>query len=98
VGILEERDAFWMICVATVHSANGMPFRDRDGRRFTMLASADLIQLNDVPHMLAMALDITERKRAEGSCARARRSCARSEPVSRGVPGEPDFHRHSPNE
>ncbi len=62
----EERDAFW----ADLRRDGSLRerecrFRDRDGRRFIMLASADLIQLNDVPHMLAMALDITERKQAE---------------------------------
>jgi PAS domain S-box-containing protein len=62
----EERDAFW----ADLRRDGSLRerecrFRDHNGRRFIMLASADLIQLNDVPHMLAMALDITERKRAE---------------------------------
>jgi PAS domain S-box-containing protein len=62
----EERDAFW----TDLHRDGSLRerecrFCDRTGRRFIMLASADLIQLNDVPHMLAMALDITERKRAE---------------------------------
>jgi PAS domain S-box-containing protein len=62
----QEREAFWIDL-----NRNGSlrerecRFRDRSGRRFIMLASADLIQLNDVPHLLAMALDITERKRVE---------------------------------
>jgi PAS domain S-box-containing protein len=62
----EEREAFWAD-LRRCGSLRGREcrFRDRDGRRFMMLASADLIQLNDVPHMLAMALDITERKQAE---------------------------------
>src|SRR3954465_573497 len=30
-----------------------------------MLTSADLIHVNNAPHMLGMALDITERKQAE---------------------------------
>jgi PAS domain S-box-containing protein len=40
-------------------------FRNRAGRPFTMLISLEVIQLNNVPHMIGMALDITERKRAE---------------------------------
>jgi signal transduction histidine kinase len=40
-------------------------FRNRVGKRFTMLISADCIQLNHVPHMLGLALDITQRKQAE---------------------------------
>lgn len=40
-------------------------WRDRRGQRFTILLSAETIQLNDTPHLLSMALDITQRKRAE---------------------------------
>jgi PAS domain S-box-containing protein len=40
-------------------------WRNRRGERFTILLSAETIQLNDTPHMLLMALDITQRKRAE---------------------------------
>ncbi len=40
-------------------------WRNRHGKRFTILLSAETIQLNDTPHLLTMALDITERKRAE---------------------------------
>lgn len=78
----DERSAFWADL-----RANGSlrerecRFRDRAGRRFTILASAQLIQLNHVPHMLAMSLDITERKRADAelreSEARLRESEAR---------------------
>ena len=56
-------------------------FHDRAGRKFTILASAELIQLNHVPHMLVMSLDITKRKRAEAELrageARLRESEAR---------------------
>jgi PAS domain S-box-containing protein len=40
-------------------------WRNRRGERFTILLSAETIKLNDTPHMLSMALDITQRKRAE---------------------------------
>jgi PAS domain S-box-containing protein len=38
---------------------------NRRGERFTILLSAETIKLNDAPHLLSMALDITQRKRAE---------------------------------
>jgi PAS domain S-box-containing protein len=38
---------------------------NRRGERFTVLLSAETIKLDDTPHMLVMALDITQRKRAE---------------------------------
>lgn len=38
---------------------------NRRGERFTILLSAETIKLNDTPHMLSMAQDITQRKRAE---------------------------------
>jgi signal transduction histidine kinase len=40
-------------------------WRNRWGERFTILLSAEAIKLNDTPHMLSMALDITQRKRSE---------------------------------
>lgn len=40
-------------------------FRNHAGQSFTMLISLELIHLNNVPHMIGMALDITERKKAE---------------------------------
>jgi PAS domain S-box-containing protein len=40
-------------------------WQNRRGQRFTVLLSAETIQLNDKPHMLSMAMDITQRKRAE---------------------------------
>ncbi|HEX4265397.1 MAG TPA: PAS domain S-box protein [Verrucomicrobiae bacterium] len=48
-------------------------FRNRAGQRFTMLISCEVIQLNHVPHMLGMALDITERKRAEAELRESER-------------------------
>ena len=40
-------------------------WRNRRGERFTILLSAETIKLNDMPHILSMAMDITQRKRAE---------------------------------
>src|SRR5439155_4126301 len=40
-------------------------WRNRRGERFTILLSAETIKLNDTPHILSMAVDITRRKRAE---------------------------------
>jgi PAS domain S-box-containing protein len=45
-------------------------WRNRRGELFTILLSAETIKLNDVPHMLLMALDITQRKRAEEELVR----------------------------
>jgi PAS domain S-box-containing protein len=81
-GYPEERESFWAD-LRRSGSLRGREcrFRNRDGRRFVMLASADLICLNDVPHMLFMAVDITERKQTEAESraneARLRESEAR---------------------
>jgi PAS domain S-box-containing protein len=40
-------------------------WRNRRGGHFTVLLSIEPIKVNDTPHMLSMAVDITERKRAE---------------------------------
>jgi PAS domain S-box-containing protein len=40
-------------------------WKNRRGELFTVLLSAETIKLNDTPHMLSMAMDITQRKRAE---------------------------------
>ena len=50
VGSIRQRECRW---------------RNRCGERFTILLSAETIQLNDTPHMLLIGLDITQRKRAE---------------------------------
>ena len=78
----EERAAFWTDLRRTGSlRERECRFRNRAGRRFTMLISAQLVQLNHVPHMLAMALDITARKQADAelraSEARLRESEAR---------------------
>jgi PAS domain S-box-containing protein len=40
-------------------------WRNRHGERFTVLLSVETIKLNDTPHVISMALDITQRKQAE---------------------------------
>ncbi|MFO1477422.1 MAG: PAS domain S-box protein [Verrucomicrobiota bacterium] len=40
-------------------------WRNRQGKTFTVLLSIESIRLNDTPHLLSMAMDITQRKRAE---------------------------------
>ncbi|HVV72052.1 MAG TPA: PAS domain-containing sensor histidine kinase, partial [Verrucomicrobiae bacterium] len=61
-----DREAFW------ANIRNGGSLREREccwrnrwGKRFTMLMSSEVIQLNHVPHLLCLALDITARKQAE---------------------------------
>jgi len=49
-GFIRQRECRWL---------------NRKGERFTILLSAETIKLNDTPHMLSMALDITQRKRAK---------------------------------
>jgi len=46
-------------------------FRNRARRQFTMLTSWEVIQLNHVPHLIGMALDITQRKEAEVEMSKA---------------------------
>ncbi len=50
VGSIRQRECRW---------------KNRRGERFTILLSAETIRLNDTSHLLSMALDITQRKRAE---------------------------------
>ena len=78
----EEREAYWAELRRTDSiRARECRFRNRAGRLFTMLLSSEVIQLNRVPHMLTLALDITERKHTEAelraSEARLRESEAR---------------------
>ncbi len=78
----QDREAFW----ASLRSDGSVSerecnFRNRNGKLFTILLSAEVIQLNGAPHILAMGHDITERKRSEAelraSEARLRESEAR---------------------
>src|SRR5205085_2611197 len=50
VGCIHQREVRW---------------RNRRGERLTILLSAETIKLNDTPHILSFAQDITQRKRAE---------------------------------
>jgi PAS domain S-box-containing protein len=50
VGSIRQRECRW---------------KNRRGERFTILLSAETIKLSETPHLLSMALDITQRKRAE---------------------------------
>jgi len=54
-GSIRQREARW---------------RNRQGRSFTVLLSIESIRLNDTPHILSMAMDITQRKRAEEELVR----------------------------
>lgn len=45
-------------------------WRNRQGKPFTVLLSIESIRLNDTPHILSMAMDITQRKRAEEELVR----------------------------
>jgi PAS domain S-box-containing protein len=78
----QDREAFWADLRRTGSiRERECRFRNRAGRPFTMLMSSEVIQLNHVPHMFSMALDITERHQAEAelraSEARLRESEAR---------------------
>jgi PAS domain S-box-containing protein len=92
----EDREAYWADLRRTGSiRARECRFRNRSGRLYTMLLSSEVIQLNRVPHMLTLGLDITERKQTEAelraSEARLRESEARfsaafhSSPVITGI-------------
>jgi PAS domain S-box-containing protein len=61
-----ERELFWEELRKTGHiHERECRIRNRWGKVFTFLISADMIEINAVPHLLTVGLDITERKRAE---------------------------------
>jgi PAS domain S-box-containing protein len=67
-----EREAFWEDLQRTGSiRARECGFRNRSGRLFTMLLSSQVIQLNRAPHILTLALDITQRKKAEEEVLKA---------------------------
>ena len=67
-----DRAAFWQDL-----KRNGLirqrevTVRNRRGRVYTMLLSADIVEIRGEPHVLVNALDITERKQAEQELLRA---------------------------
>ena len=54
--------------------------RNRRGEPFTLLASADLVEINAVPHLLTVGLDITQRKQVE---VELRKTLAREQELGR---------------
>src|SRR4051812_36143831 len=50
LGSIRERECLW---------------KNRHGQKFTILLSAESIKLKDTPHMLSMAIDISQRNRVE---------------------------------
>jgi PAS domain S-box-containing protein len=78
----QERDAAWadLRREGSIHERE-IRFRNRRGDSTTVLISFETIHINHTPHVLAMGIDITARKRAEeasrASEARLRESEAR---------------------
>jgi PAS domain S-box-containing protein len=61
-----DRDLFWEELIRTRSIRDReCRVRNRRGTVFTMLLSADVIQINSEPHVLTVGLDITQRKQAE---------------------------------
>src|SRR5215468_5913675 len=67
-----ERDRAWedMRTVGSIRQRE-CRWRNRRGEPFTILLSAEIIKFNDAPHILSLALDITQRKRAEEELLKA---------------------------
>jgi len=53
IGSIRQRECRW---------------RNRHGLVFTILLSAEIVNVNNVPHVLIMALDITQRKQLKSKC------------------------------
>src|SRR6185436_4436183 len=91
-----DRDRFWeeLRRTGSIHERECCA-RNRQGRIFTLLMSSDVIEINNVPHLLSVGLDISERKEAEAelraSEARLRESEVRfsaafySSPIITGI-------------
>ena len=63
---LEDREHFWRLMrEKKVVRDFECPLRTRDGRTYTMLLSADNIEINGAPHVMIVGHDITDRKSAE---------------------------------
>src|SRR5262245_61154306 len=62
----EDREIFWeeLRLKRFIHERE-CRVRNRHGEIFTMLLSADIIEISGVPHLLTVGLNITERKEAE---------------------------------
>jgi PAS domain S-box-containing protein len=78
----EDREAFWTeMQRAGCIRERECRLHNRSGKSFIMLLSSNVIQINHVPHLLAMVMDISARKQAEAelraSEARLRESEAR---------------------
>ena len=73
-GSIEDRDRLFEH-VLNEGSAGGVEvcFRTRSGEKIWMLASAEVLDLGGRAHVLALGVDITERKRADEALDRYRR-------------------------
>jgi PAS domain S-box-containing protein len=67
-----DRAAFWDdLRRAGIIRQREVTVHNRRGRFYTMLLSADIVEIRGEPHVLVNALDITERKQAEQELLRA---------------------------